>query len=420
MNMETKIKSLVHSVLTELERLQYSPQTIVQYRTVYRQYERYAEEEQVSNHSVESADRWLVNKRGIDIAKIGLDSPKRNMANYQYYLPIRAMQCLTEWQLHKHLPLKKQGKLAKLELQPSFEKALESYKTVCKENGYSKAGTYGRLNRIKRMLLFFESQGLTKLEEINSDHISGFVKTQIELDSRTVAAMLSSIRCFFRQLFITGLLQHNLSEDVPQAKANRRFKIPKVWKTEDVQQLLKSIDRENPTGKRDYAILLIIARYGLRSMDVRRLKLSSLNWERMTISIVQNKTGKALVLPILHDVGWAIADYLKHGRPNIKNEYVFLTHTVPYRPYGVHSCGLNAVLAKRIRNAGITLPRELSKGVHALRHTLASTMLAQNVSLPVISSVLGHSSMKATETYLHTDIARLKDCVLDPEELLYE
>jgi integrase/recombinase XerD len=118
-------------------------------------------------------------------------------------------------------------------------------------------------------------------------------------------------------------------------------------------------------------------------------------------------------------VGWAVAEYLRYGRPKFDSEYVFLTHTVPYRPFGIHSSGLNEILAKRAREAGIVIPREVSKGVHALRHTLASTLLSQDIPLPVISSVLGHATMEATAIYLHTDLIRLKDCVLDPEEVLH-
>jgi len=120
----------------------------------------------------------------------------------------------------------------------------------------------------------------------------------------------------------------------------------------------------------------------------------------------------------MKDVGWAIIDYLKNGRPVSDSPYVFLTSTVPYRPFGTHSCALNILLTKHIRNAGVRIQREVPKGVHSLRHTLASTMLANDVPLPVISSVLGHVTTKATSNYLHIDIKRLKECALDPEVFL--
>ena len=419
--METSISKLAESVLNELHRLSYSKCTISQYKTVYKKYARFAHEQGIASHSVELGDKWLYEECGIDIAQIDPGSPKRTtrIDYYNMALPTRAIQCLNEWMLFQHIPLKKQGKLYRTLLCPGLSLGFQAYKSYCRTMGYSESGTYSRLTRIKRMLIFFESQGIQELSAIGAGDISDFIKTQIDLQSRTVAAMLTSIRCFFKELYLEGLITENLAEKIPSLKANRNFKLPKVWKTSDVQKLLASIDRANPTGKRDYAILLMIARYGLRSLDIRRLKLSSFDWEKGTLNISQSKTGKLQTFPLLHDVGWAVAEYLRYGRPKCDSEYVFLTHTVPYRPFGIHSAGLNTILAKRVRMAGIVLPREMSKGVHALRHTLASTMLSQDVPLPIISSVLGHATTEATAIYLHTDLIRLKDCVLDPEEVLY-
>lgn len=268
------------------------------------------------------------------------------------------------------------------------------------------------------MLLFFDNNGAQDINKLSSEDISAFLKTQIELDSRTVAAMLTSIRVFFRHLFQTGITQEDYTTKLPNIKANRHFRLPRTWNREDVLTVLDSIDRGNPAGKRDYAILMLITRYGLRSADVKDLLLSNLRWDTNTIEIVQSKTKNPLRLPLMKDVGWAIIDYLKNGRPVSDSPYVFLTSTVPYRPFGTNSSALNALLAKHIRNAGVRIPREVPKGVHSLRHTLASTMLANDVPLPVISSVLGHVTTKATSIYLHIDIKRLKECALDPEVFL--
>lgn len=418
--MKTTVTDLVDAVLSELDRLQYAKKTISQYRTVYKKYALFAQEQGVIEHSVGLGDRWLLEKCRIDIIKIDPGSPRRTtrVNCYNVVLPIRAIQCLNEWMLFEHIPLKRQGKFARIALCPAFDTGLKAYSNYCREMGYSESGTFTRLNRIKRMLIFFESKGISNLDLVTAALISDFIKTQIDQESRTVAAMLSSIRCFFRELYLQQMIDQDWSEKVPKLKANRKYKLPKIWKTEDVQKLLSSIDRGNPTGKRDYAMLLIIARYGLRSIDVRRLKLSSLDWGKNLLTFVQSKTGRIQAFPLLHDVGWAIAEYLRYGRPKLDSEFVFLTHTVPHRPFSIHGGGLNQILAKRVRYAGIEIPREMSKGVHALRHTLASILLSQDIPLPVISSVLGHATMEATAIYLHTDLIRLKDCVLDPEEVL--
>ena len=410
------IRELVDAVIAELRRLGYRQYTIHSYEKIYGDLIRYADEEHVTKYFIEFGEKYLREVRGIDICTVA--SGSEGSYNKQNYLPIRACQCLVEWQLHGCLPLKKQGKLASQNLPVQFELCYDSYIALCREAGYSERGTYTRLNRIKRMLLFFDNNSVQDINKLSSEDISAFLKTQIELDSRTVATMLTSIRVFFRHLYQTGITQEDYTTKLPNIKANRHFRLPQTWNREDVLAVLDSIDRGNPAGKRDYAILMLITRYGLRSADVKDLLLSNLRWDTNTIEIVQSKTKNLLRLPMMKDVGWAFIDYLKNGRPVSDSPYVFLTSIVPYRPFGIHSSALNALLTKHIRNAGVRIQREVPKGVHSLRHTLASIMLANDVPLPVISSVLGHVTTNATNNYLHIDIKRLKECALDPEVFL--
>jgi len=412
----TTVKELSEAVLAELHRLGYAVQTIDSYRRLYAKLLRYVDGIDVQEHSVELCERWLRESLGIDTALVSRREEDRYRR--QNYLPIRVCQCLSEWRLHGWLALKKQGKLAALPMPQQFKRGYDSYAAFCRDAGYSERGTYTRLNRIKRMLLFFDQHGISEFSRISATDISAFYKTQIELDSRTVAAMLTASRVFFRHLYRTGLTEVDLSQKLPPVKPNRQFKLPRVWRQQDVFVVLNSIDRGNPVGKRDYAILMLISRYGLRSVDVKTLKLSDLKWDEGMIEIVQSKTGTPLRLPILRDVGWALIDYLRNGRPPSQCSQLFVTSTVPIRPFGIHSCGLNAILAKRVREAGVKIPAEVPKGMHSLRHTLASVMLAKGVELPVISSVLGHLTSEATGVYLHIDIERLRDCALDPEEVL--
>jgi site-specific recombinase XerD len=410
------IQELSSAVLSELKRLGYADATVEAYDRMYRKLTRYAMENGIQYYSIDVSERWLKESLGIDPGLVVRTKNGRYKTNSYY--AIRACQCLTEWQIHGCIALKKQGKLASLEIPHQFKEGFESYTSFCREAEYSERGTYTRLNRIKRMLLFFEQHGISNFNNITGKAISAFFGTQIELDSRTVATMLSSCRVFFRHLYRMGFTQDNLIEKLPNVKANRQFKLPKAWRKEDVLTVLESIDRGSPVGKRDYAILMLITRYGLRSVDVKTMKLSDIRWKEKVIEIVQNKTRNVLRLPLLHDVGWALIDYLKHGRPPSDHSEIFLTCTVPIRPFGIHSCGLNAILAKRVQQAGVRIPRDVPKGMHSLRHTLASVMLANDTELPVISSVLGHVTSESTGIYLHVDILRLRECVLDPEEVL--
>lgn len=409
------IKELCESVTGDLGRRGYSPVTIECYQSVYRKLNKYAERNRTKQFSIELGLRWLKEDLGIDVGTVTEDKGRAERKRAQ--LPLRALQCLAEWDLHGCTALKRPGKLKAQPVPLQFLAGYDSFVSHCDDAGYSARGTYTRLNRIKRMLIFFNARGIHGIKAITARSIHDFFKTQIELDSRTVATMLGSVRVFLLHLFRAGFLSEDLTDKLPAVKANRGFRLPKLWSRDDILSILASIDRGNPVGKRDYAILLLVTRYGLRSADVKSMELSDLHWGEGCISIVQTKTRAPLRLPLLPDVGWAIIDYLKNGRPNSDLPQVFLTCTVPIRAFGQNSCALNAILVKRIRAAGVSISRDVPKGLHSLRHTLASIMLANDVDLPIISSVLGHGTSKATSVYLHIDMAGLAKCALDPDEV---
>jgi integrase len=170
------------------------------------------------------------------------------------------------------------------------------------------------------------------------------------------------------------------------------------------------VDRSNPIGKRDYAIILLIARLGLRSGDVVNLKFENINWEENRISITQQKTGRPLTLPLLEDVGLAIIDYLKFGRPKCEYQNIFVIHKPPETPCTVG--GMYTLVSNRISRAGLHKNKK-KRGPHALRHSLASRLLEENIPLPIISEILGHASSNTTATYLSIDINKLRQCALE-------
>lgn len=106
--------------------------------------------------------------------------------------------------------------------------------------------------------------------------------------------------------------------------------MPTLWEKDDLERLLKGVDRGSPAGKRDYAVILLVVQLGLRISDVSSLRLDSLKWERNELELIQHKTGKRVTHPLLEDVGWAIIDYIKYGRPNVESPFVFLMVNAPY------------------------------------------------------------------------------------------
>lgn len=211
--------------------------------------------------------------------------------------------------------------------------------------------------------------------------------------------------------FQNGYHAEDLSGCIPAVKNSRQQKLPAVFSEDEVEKILSSFDRENPMGKRNYAIFLLAARMGLRSCDIKALEFSFINWTEKTISFTQKKTKKYLTLPLTDDVGWAVIDYLKNGRPVSDSKYVFIQHVPPYGQYR----DLRNVLVKQMRKAGIETPANKRIGMHCFRHSLAATMLENGVPLPVISQTLGHADIASTEVYLRINISQLRLCALEVE-----
>lgn len=187
-------------------------------------------------------------------------------------------------------------------------------------------------------------------------------------------------------------------------------KIPSIYTKEEVDAILNAIDRANPQGKRDYAMALLAARYGLRVSDIIGLRFRNIIWDENKIVIVQQKTKKKVTLPLSEEVGTAIIDYLKNGRPNIDLPYVFITVMAPYRE--LSSNILCANISEWMRSAGINSTGK-KRGPHALRHSLATNLLATNNPIPVISEILGHTTTESTTTYTKVSIDMLRQCALD-------
>ncbi|WP_027416417.1 site-specific integrase, partial [Aneurinibacillus terranovensis] len=255
------------------------------------------------------------------------------------------------------------------------------------------------------------------ISEITLEIISDYVISVCPNHEKSIASILTTLRVFLRFLYLHGYIKEDLSLSVPKQNKYRYPSVPSTWEPDEVKRMLGAIDRASPLGKRDYAILLLVAKLGIRAGDIKALKLSDLNWTSKTITITQEKTKVEVTYPILHDVGWALIDYLKHARPVCDTPYLFVRLNAPFEAFG-ENANLHNIITKYTRLAGITVPRGKRHGLHSLRHSLASTLLEQGASLAVISEILGHVDSKSTSVYLHTDMKGLTACALDPEEVM--
>ncbi len=218
--------------------------------------------------------------------------------------------------------------------------------------------------------------------------------------------MVSAMRSFLRFLFRYGVTKCDLSTAVPTVAAWRLSEVPKYIKPEEVESLLESCDRSSSVGRRNYSILLLIARLGLRAGEVVSLELDDINWRASELTI-RGKGQFCDRLPLPQNVGEALVIYLKNDRPKCSTRRVFLRTRAPYRGFR-DSTTVSTIVRRTVEKSGLNTP---SKGAHLLRHSLATGMLRKGASMAEIGELLRHRSPNSTEIYAKVDIEGLRSIV---------
>jgi integrase len=211
-------------------------------------------------------------------------------------------------------------------------------------------------------------------------------------------------------------LERDLSAAAATVRQYRLTGIPDLLTDEEVATLLQAVDRSTAVGKRDYAVLVLGARYGMRPGDIRQLSLDHIDWRGRQIALPQAKTGQLLVLPLLPEVADALIAYLRHGRPQTECRNVFVRHRAPYEPFAPNN-NLPTIIRQALQRAGLD-QRHGRKGLYLLRHTLASRLLRDGHSIKTIADVLGHGHLDSTLIYTKVDLSHLETVALSIEELL--
>lgn len=258
---------------------------------------------------------------------------------------------------------------------------------------------------------YCQKKEVKAIDEIDLTFILQYLNDLDSSKKTLVQAVLWTLRNFMKYLFLQGLTLVNYGEKIPKYKAVNQPKLPSTYSKEEIEKLISTIRRDSPMGKRNYAIVLLAARLGLRASDISRLKFEHLNWDTNQIRLKQVKTDKELVLPLLADIGNAIIDYLKYGRPPSQTPFVFLTGRPPCGPFP-NSNVVTHIVQRAFRKSGINI-KGRKFGPHSLRHSLSSRLLEERIVLPVITEVLGHQNTNSTKYYLRIDLASMQQCVLD-------
>jgi integrase len=367
----------------------------------------------LSRYAAEKGNPPYTPVLGLEFLRVTVDYPKyfTYRDSQKRSLTVRGVRLLNEYQEYGSIA----GRLpiSVTHWPPEISTLRETYRAHCYGTGYSESTVRGNFNAIDPLLREVVMGQRVPLDQFTPQTLSRYVATLSGYATSTIGTWLGALRHFFRFLHGNGYAPTDLSENFPKVKSAKPERIPGILTTEEVQRLLAAVDRGNPLGKRDYAAIVTALLLGLRDSDITGLTFANIDWEKQSISLVQQKTQEPLYLPLLPAVGEAIIDYLKFGRPTTECKYVFVRHCAPYGAME----SLYSVMAKHMSRAGIKSPHLPTRGMHILRHTLASGLIAQGEIYETVSAALGHKNTVSTDVYAHIDVDGLLKCALDPEEV---
>ena len=323
---------------------------------------------------------------------------------------MRSKRILENWDSYKSFMLKRALPTPKYSDYPNnWNKILDNYLNYCK-NVKCNVDNSIKIKRyyLTRVLSYFYQNKINNLKTLTDKDINKFINSIIDSGNRSKGRYFYILKDFLEYLFIENILDDNLSIYVPSIKRVTNEKIPTYLKCDNVEKLLKSIPRNKKVEIRDYAIILIAARLGLRISDILNIKLKDIDWKNNKLIVLQQKTKNINILPLSKEVGWALIDYIKKSRPKCDNEYLFVKMNYPFEKLEQFS-NFNKYFEKINVDAN-------KKGIHTLRHSLATNMLNESIPLSIIASTLGDSLETTSSTYLKVDYKNLSKCNIEVDE----
>jgi site-specific recombinase XerD len=275
---------------------------------------------------------------------------------------------------------------------------------LCAERGLATATVVSYMCVVRRFLDELFGRKALRLEQLRPRDLHGFVLREIQRVSRTHGkGVVTALRSFLRFLLQRGAIQTDLAVTLPGVATWRLSHLPKLLPPEQVERLLACCDLTSLTGKRDHAILLLLARLGLRGGEVVAMTLEDLDWDRGEV-VVRGKGQRLERLPLPEDVGAALAHYLCDVRPVCATRRVFIRMQAPQQGLAGPTA-ICCIVRRALRRAGLN-PE--FKGAHLLRHSLASDLLRRGASLSEIGQLLRHRQPTTTQIYAKVDIAALR------------
>lgn len=392
------VSQLIDGVMPCIKSKQYSESYINGFYHVFNRLTSYCEEHGMQYYSTELAQQFL-----LDCYDVHPGTVERRCSRAH-----RAMDLLSDYQHFGTVMIRRRLERS---FPANFKEISDDYLKQMELRGRKKNTVLSHKKFLFRFTDFLDSIGIAGYESLTIESVNKFIKVILCNYCNSVSMEYYGIlRKFLQYLSTSGYTNEDLSMKlIPVKRSSTTARIPTTLTIEQIEKILSSVDRESPQGKRDYAVLMIAVKLGIRTCDIRNLRPSNFDWDQHMVSFTQIKTGEPLTLPVPIDVGWAIIDYLKNGRPVSDTPEIFLRAVAPY----VALQNFDNILIKHMRKAGIPLDSLKHHGLHSLRHSLATHMLDEEIPITSIQGVLGHVNAESTERYIGVNVRQLRSCALE-------
>lgn len=391
------VGKLVDTLYSKMREYGYAQSSLETYRRICNKMIGFFKENGIAEFDIETGRRFVWERCGAQLGTSGY------FKNYN-----RAIHMLSD--LQRYGMIFKQSILTMKDFSDEFKPLFEKYLVSVRKTGIAESSVHTYRTNLFRFETFLLNSGIREFEQIDLKHMNTYVETLAGYSRNTISFTLTVLKRLMDFAYQNGYHNKTFSDTLPTVGYSQSSRLPAVFTADEVERILENIDNNNPTGKRNYAIILTIAKLGLRVSDALDLRFDSIDWNKKRISIKQRKTGVPLELPLLEDVGWAIIEYLKHGRPESNSKNIFVCHRPPYDELSVN---FSKTISRAVQKAGIKTSLNKTVGTHTFRHSIATSMLDNGVKLTEIAQTLGHKSPESSEEYIAMNVNMLRQCALE-------
>jgi len=403
MQLEKTLDELIESVIQAMHDAKYATGSISNFERMFKRLQKLAKSRKEAYYSTELGQIFIEDSSYAN---------SQEFCNSRYCYHSRCIHIIesylrdgeVDWSVQKKLP---QQQLKSDELIT----AIDSFEKLMSSNGLKENTKDGYRRLVQYYMQFLESRGYRTLSQIKSGDTVMFIAyiCTEHYQPASLGSHLPGLRLFLKMSETTERFEIELPAKLPKKR-----EILEIYTDEEYAQIYEYLGNSD-ISLRDKSICLIALETGLRAVDICKLRLQDIDWRNDCIHIIQEKTQRAMNIPISASFGNALADYLLLERPVSDSEYVYLRSTAPFATLSSHS-GYRHVLFKAVTASGVDANGR-SFGTRITRHSTASKMLRQGVPLPVISEALGHSNPNSVMIYITTESAKLAECTLPLPEM---